>query len=1160
MLKGEVHLVFRDVNTGEITKELTESNVVTNYGLSIAANAQPQNDGWPNRGDYGRFPSVIWIGGWLQEATVDFHYMYDLYQVGSTEAGVDQPRFLTGNVGTGGTFANYYEYQQRFTPPTTTRTIYTIGLSRSASHTLDYQRPMFAWAYLSLSSPCTQTPTETLDIFYRIIWDNPNPAVSGLSDHQMDVIARRHMNNDGNIFDSHQPEYPARHACFYYQGRKMLPFVSGDMTSTGRMGAFAALATYNSTWLARELVSSVDIGENLGRIFGAISFDDADGHQRHAFPVVTVRNDFAVESPVQNIFPHKAASTGPFYQSSGLATGLGTISIDGSGWTNPDFNKLLQVEITQGGALGASEYKLYVMNTTGFVQNSYRHAEVAIPCLHGYDTFEGADIFDTSSSSSNLTYTGSHMMNYARHETKTILFDVDWVGKVDIMTCERKRFYDTSTPAFTGTDINQIVTVPNTNAGSLVSGDIWVADGATGLHRIYEDDSTIEVFDNTHTDLTGLTSTACYGVAFTPGRIWAAFDGGLVYTDDNGASFTVYDGTSTPTFSVADYSRIWFIQGDPVDANHHIGIAYNDESSHLTAGRCNLRLLWWDPSAGHGNEVTQLHVSSATSQWYPWRRIDIFRILECSPNDSVWGCSSHELNSNAPAMFSYNGTAATQTFPSYGSTATYHNYFFGWNKDTLGNDAMLVAWRGSTNSYFGLYQQDGTATRSDTCNNTERAEGSNSAWFNESTYGYKCITPGGMFIGCSIRVSDSYECYYMRPAWQSLAPFGGAGQNVLYDVYGWNGAAWVKDFAGSKPTHASSDTLIDGLTISFDDTPGAFVLDDYYTVGIIDGILADDATEFEHRYNLYYKKVNFGETDVEGGAPLSASVADYPYTLSTTDRGDIIDVNGVTTNGGEWNGTVNGWYARLNRIHTDEASVTWRVRNANSISEFYAGFANATKIGTTPITGTDIDYGVRVSPGILGSAWGWQAEVVANGVVVLMFEDGSEGVQTDDIYGNNNGRGSYNRNNTDVVPIKLVREAGSTDLKVYYRNYVVHTFTGVTADLVFTVRSASSNNDIDVDEVKTTNSDYTVALGNSGTNTGAFDPDLYAIDVTAAGRPTPNEILINGTPVTTLLIRDETTVLAAGEVSLFWNGYLRYSAADAGKTLTISRYNVLLHK
>jgi hypothetical protein len=242
---------------------------------------------------------------------------------------------------------------------------------------------------------------------------------------------------------------------------------------------------------------------------------------------------------------------------------------------------------------------------------------------------------------------------------------------------------------------------------------------------------------------------------------------------------------------------------------------------------------------------------------------------------------------------------------------------------------------------------------------------------------------------------------------------------------------------------------------------------------------------------------------------------------------------------------------------TDYAHFQFRMDTGSGINGDYTiGLCDASKIGTT-VEHNNIDYAFRISAGILGGTDGFRVEVVSNGTVVAVIDDGGPGTKDP-------SRGNYNRSNEDYLPLKLTRDAGTTDLYLTYREQVVYTFTGVSTTLVPAMRtggSTSSSNNLRIDSLGVTASDYIIELGNSGSNTGKFEPNFWQIDCSTAGRPSENDIKINGTPVTTLLINDFTTPLAAGEVSILRGvGAIRYSASDVGKTLTIDRYNVILHE
>jgi len=63
----------------------------------------------------------------------------------------------------------------------------------------------------------------------------------------------------------------------------------------------------------------------------------------------------------------------------------------------------------------------------------------------------------------------------------------------------------------------------------------------------------------------------------------------------------------------------------------------------------------------------------------------------------------------------------------------------------------------------------------------------------------------------------------------------------------------------TKPTHPTSEPLIDGVIIAFTNGAGgnAFVATDFHTFGMVDGLLKDNATSFSQYTSVYYKPTDF---------------------------------------------------------------------------------------------------------------------------------------------------------------------------------------------------------------------------------------------------------------------------------------------------------------
>jgi len=1164
MLRGEAHLVFRDITTGEITREHRQKNTITETMLNRMAGCDLNFNG-----GYGRFGDYVFIGGWQQPTDRDTYRIWDVFAFGYTETGVTQPRFLSGNVGTGGTFAYYYEYQQRFNPPSSDRDIYVVAVPWDGTTSpRGGNEPTDAAAYLALTTPCTQTTTETLDVFYRIIWDNPDPVASGMNNSRMLQLARRHAGANYS-----EATYYPNYNIFYYHLTKALPFMDGEYVGdsycgigSGGLGSYFGSTTYaggsayaDTSYRSRVMTFSCSLTQLTGRIVGGV------GHLRNQY----APNSRALfynpllrpsDSPIQNIFGHSAAGTGPFYRSTEVPAGGATVDVNGDSWTNPDWNKLLHIEITGSGNTGTATYKTHISNITGFKNNTYYPAIVGILSCHSANNFGGHTWFEDGSTYYS-DYNGLLAMEHGTNPTQMVVFKYDVIGRMDVITNERHRFTGTTTPAYDGTSLHQVYVVHDrSNVGSCVPDDMWVADAA-GLYRIYADNSTIDKFDTTHPDLSGLSSNACYGVTYTPGRIWAAFDGGLAWTDDNGATFTVYDSGSTPAFNIADYSRIWFIQGDPSHADHRLAIAYNTEGT--PNNRADLDIYWWDSVSGNGNTLTNVYYGGTGND--PRLRCETFRLFSCSPNDSVWGCRAYNAQSQQVTMFAYNATTHTHTYATHGSPNNKNRYFLNWTRDLNGDDAMHVVYWSNDDTRFAICKQDGTRVLSDRMYRSDLPLGTMSGWYADGSgsQSQKCILSSGMLVGSTLRNNSWGEirAWYMIPAWNDQdAPLGGEGYHILWKGYGWDGANWVEGNTNSKTTHAGHEALIDGLTVAFDDDGAAetFVATDHYTCGVIDGILVDAATEFNHSYSMYYKPVQFDRTEVEGAGLLPATTQKADYYVPSGSREVYIDPNNMSAaNTDNVLGGSQEWGTRLNFPMTDFARFRWRVDTGSGFgagNHINAGLCNTTKIGTT-VTGDNIDYSFRISAGVVNGD-NFRIEVINNGTVVHTIHDGSYSSIGD------TSHSPHWRNNEDYVTMELRRDEGSTDLNLLWRDKVVYTFSGVTETLMPAVRSVGYPGQFHyarLDTIGYSIDDYMIELGDSGSSTGYFDPNFWAIDYTVPGRP--GSIKINGVEATTVYVNDYTTPLAAGEVDvLAHRGRIRFSPSDVGKTLTIDRYNVILHE
>lgn len=98
----------------------------------------------------------------------------------------------------------------------------------------------------------------------------------------------------------------------------------------------------------------------------------------------------------------------------------------------------------------------------------------------------------------------------------------------------------------------------------------------------------------------------------------------------------------------------------------------------------------------------------------------------------------------------------------------------------------------------------------------------------------------------------------------------------------------------TKLTHNTPEVLVDGITIGFNNNvsspANSFIASDFYTVGVVDGLLKDNSTSFNHSFTTYnYADVNVNFNDIKNSigtnvigpisTPISIPVHCYQYDI-----------------------------------------------------------------------------------------------------------------------------------------------------------------------------------------------------------------------------------------------------------------------------------------
>jgi hypothetical protein len=341
----------------------------------------------------------------------------------------------------------------------------------------------------------------------------------------------------------------------------------------------------------------------------------------------------------------------------------------------------------------------------------------------------------------------------------------------------------------------------------------------------------------------------------------------------------------------------------------------------------------------------------------------------------------------------------------------------------------------------------------------------------------------------------------------------------------------------TKTTHSTYQVLPNGTQIKFNDgvSGNSCVAGDYYTYGVCDGILKDNANSFTDTHSLYYKPINasFAEfLNVGGTNTISATsspvterirpllnvfvdwidgdvarhsrsvtesqtgMVEFGSATPTTANSGFVAVQGITANGGI---TFSTFTASENQVHvglsTDSSSGAGTVNIINYGFFFTAaGTFNIIQLATTMVSGiayTETDT----------------FEVRRTGTTVTYYKNGS------------------------LLYTSLVASSGNLYARIAMSPGGFDGSSGV--------RNCNITYDLP---------SYFMQIGNSTTLTGKFSPDFIAVE---DGIPTTVNITLNGgspiTVTTTTVAMHLIPTPIAGTAYLNGNaGWLKFNPADVG--------------
>lgn len=922
------------------------------------------------------------------------------------------------------------------------------------------------------------------------------------------------------------------------------------------------------------------------------------------------------QDPVQGIFVHRSTSDTPFYQIGNDGSTLADITVDAATWDKDNLAQYIEILFTTGGGLGVGEYKYRKFISTGMYDNTFDHRPIILPSSSAFndhycpsiDTDESANVgFALCRDHPDYTVdaeTAGHTtypVKYRDNRTVVALWN-DSFAVVDIYTGEGKSVHNTTKvgidviPRFLATSITQVAFDSSNN--------IYISCEDTGLYKFNEDLDTLTVI-NGASGTTGIPATiqGCQGIAVgNAGRLWAYFrdgttpaDSDIYYSDNGGTSWTA--ATFSDTFIDANPYHVKSIVVDPADAGGKMMLVYQETLTKISNVYIKVLGKWWDHAlttvSDGPSTITWLdYTASSTVRYAPvfehsyW----VSQLIQCSPNDGKWAViykgGYNSVGTMAELTF---GSSATLTSILTGNSAAslYENHF-AFVTDNAGNDAIFYI---ST-----AYNHSGTPLGT-TGNHADivllsfdasveyEAIGSGSyrypalAYMGDGIWLFKDTSNSTSKTLSTMSNFNIWALTQCMPETRDASIFPGIFAEC-FPEYGWTGSTWAKGNANGKPFHAASEELYDNINVSFSDTDGNFIANDFFSFGVYDGIWQDGATTFDYKFGMYYKPSKV-ETSVEVTPVPAPAVRTLNGLVQTVvDSGTAFsDATGITvsTNQAEIrSSTANinaGGRSTLpaiygsrqafignktptaNGVIPDDQNVVGYVRfrlyvhSGNTIVGTY-GLVPGDRIGDA-LDPDAVKYGLRIDSTGNATAGNCEISVVEDGIVRPSSYTGVDTIPYD--------------TSTDTVYCQIVL---LDDGRVVYLvwNPIIETWqeiyrtptTGLVpvVDYHFMLVQNINSTSYGIREVHFyALSDQTgnfLYLGN-GSDEGVQSTEFYRID------PDTVKVTLDGVPAVSVGNNDYGTTLNAGFFSAFYEGAIRLSDSDQGKAITVE-YVTLTHE
>lgn len=891
MIKGIVRLQFIDINTNEVTREITKENFIffSDY-----------KELWVSGSSLKR-PCIMGRG-------MDVYPMFDKsknYYESNVELltgyAPDGTSTMTFNPKTENNPA-HWDFYSLFLPPATLSSISCIALTTINQDNLksSYQTSAGIYTALNLDPYCYQSPTEYLNIYYRLILleDSENDSPEFVRNELVRDIAR---DSRKLIFpNTHHKTYPFRIeekmdkgglVNFLSSYRKSLVNTTTTYPSIEHEKLINAQKTYSKPDVPPNqykqmnygLINTVVRGTGECFILPNGDVDNSYGSMVAINPLKITPEISSNFTGIGNVFSARGDGVSTIFDAANFPTGSGRMKTSGviNNTSKDAFPTTIQCEVSKAAdhMIGA-EYRYHEYRFLGDHSLITRIPLVLFPSYTIASTmpYTEEDFKKLMYSSANSVHVnGNNLVKY-KEDRSFISWDETGITIYDVYHGRLESFDVSTTPSLAVTNVVSVKVDSNDN--------IWIACSETGLWKIHINEMT-ETTVMTRIGVLPGSQQKCYAIDVdNHGNIFAIFWGtGLFYSSTGGSTwvntsidYDPFSGYDNSGF-VSRWSYVARIKCNPY-RNASNGVAQLLILMKESAPQfSNSAGCWYDYQSQLTTGITNSGFKTQTS----WCR-DRFsnENIVVSDLDDTWFFLSGGYvmywtkfqNTTSMSGRSYTNNSFE---PHSGVNVLNKEFFYDPVSGTIKEQILIGLMCSNDSSKVDVFdiETKSIVKRISVSSNAE----------NLSVRPYNA--PNGIKLGKNIFVAflsgTNIGNMYTKAVSYILINQLGYNKSTRQwcaKNWGWNGSEWVLNHLGGKPVHTSSDSLSRGASVSFKDglaVTKSWVKGDTFTFTVFDGYFKDNSSSMVLRDTVYYK-------------PTEVVEVFEPNVVTLIDKGDDIGI------------------------------------------------------------------------------------------------------------------------------------------------------------------------------------------------------------------------------------------------------------------------------